>query len=79
MILANRGAVWSVAPDGSVWEPSWGFAAIGSGSPYAYGAAFVAHMDKLDWSAEDIVKAALAAAVEFDAGCGGELRVFRVE
>ena len=78
-ILATASEVWGVSPDGSVWKPTWGFAAIGSGQDIAYGAAYVAHHFRVVDDGEHVVRMAIEAACQFDVGCGGEIRVGSVE
>ena len=75
-ILASATELCGIYGDGSIIRPSWGFLAIGSGSPYAYGAACVARA-LVGGSA--LVDLALRAAVEFNADCGLPLRIIRVE
>lgn len=76
-VLATARAVWGVGSDGSLWEPKWGFVAIGSGQDYAYGAATVLHQGGMP--ADIVLRFAIRAACEFETGCGGEVRVELVE
>jgi ATP-dependent protease HslVU (ClpYQ) peptidase subunit len=76
-ILASADSLCGIYGDGSIIVPSWGFLAIGSGSPYAYGAAF-ALRDYVD-AGRVIVMEALEAAAAFNSDCGGELKLLRVE
>jgi ATP-dependent protease HslVU (ClpYQ) peptidase subunit len=75
-ILACSDGLWGIYGDGSIIVPSWGFLAVGSGHPYAYGAAFAVRA-LVGGSA--LVDLALRAAIEFDGTCGLPLRVVRVE
>ena len=67
--------IWHIGPDmcfapiplGTLW-------AIGSGEEYARGAGYVA-----DGGGRERVEAALAAAILYDQGCGGEPYVARLE
>ena len=71
-ILARRGGLWGVAGEGSVWEPRWGFVAIGSGQAYAYGAALALVGDAQPGY---LVRRACEVAIEFRTDCGGEVVV----
>ena len=79
LLAAKQGHLWVVGSDGSIWQPEWGFAAIGSGYPYAYGAAhalFACSDDHVD--PETLVRAAVEAAICFCADCGGPVQVFSI-
>jgi ATP-dependent protease HslVU (ClpYQ) peptidase subunit len=75
MIAATASTVFHCAGNGVVAEMD--FAAIGSGDEFAYGAWHA--LRGLTLAPHGIVHAALEAACFFDAGCGGELVVERVE
>lgn len=73
VLAARPGELFGIAPDGCIWEPDWGFAAIGSGQDFAYGAA---------WSLKgglvgpaSLVTDAVRAAIAFHCGCGGDVVV----
>jgi ATP-dependent HslUV protease subunit HslV len=63
MIAANSENMYIITGNGDVVEPQHNIAAIGSGGPYAYAAAF-ALMNNTDLSAVDIVKKSLDIAGE---------------
>ena len=74
IIVDPERRVWLVDGSGAMLDMGSQFAAIGSGAPYAYGAAFVypGH------GGEAMVKNALAAACRYDRDCGGALFVGKV-
>lgn len=73
VLAARAGELWCIAPEGSIWRPTWGFAAIGSGQDFAYGAAHALRGHGI--SGDTIVRAAVSAAIEFRSDCGGEVVV----
>jgi ATP-dependent protease HslVU (ClpYQ) peptidase subunit len=69
LILANPGNVWRLC-DTLSFSPNEHYWADGSGQEYALGAMFAMREIK---DAERVLRAGLAAAMEYDAGTGGEI------
>ncbi|MEF3254418.1 MAG: ATP-dependent protease subunit HslV [Deferribacterales bacterium] len=61
MIAANKDNLYIITGNGDVVEPQHGIAAIGSGGPYAYAAAY-ALVNNTDLDAVDIVRKSLEIA-----------------
>jgi len=72
VLVANAHGIFGICSRRSVFEYNK-FYAFGSGEQYALGAMFAAY-DRLE-SAEDIARAGLEAAVEFDSGTGAPIEV----
>jgi len=72
VLVANAHGIFGICSRRSVFEYNK-FYAFGSGEQYALGAMFSAY-DRLE-SAEDIARAGLYAAVEFDSGTGAPIEV----
>src|SRR5271167_4672787 len=77
LIVADRGAMFTVTGVGDVLEPDGGVAAIGSGGHYALAAA-TALMDS-DRSAEEIVRRAMAIAADICVYTNKELTLERLD
>ena len=74
IVLARPDGVAIIDTQFSLLSGIWGLAAEGSGEALAYG---VAHALR-GRPAEEIVRAAVEAAIELDTGCGGEAWVQRL-
>lgn len=61
MIAANKESLYIITGNGDVVEPQHGIAAIGSGGPYAYAAAY-ALLNNTDLNATEIVRKSLEIA-----------------
>lgn len=75
-IVANRHGVFDIHGNLTVWRHKE-YCAIGSGSPYAYGALHVTYDQP--GGTKDIAVGAVEAAVRFDDGCGGPIETFTVK
>ncbi len=75
-LIANRHGVFDVHGNLTVWKHK-DFCAIGSGAPYAYGAAHVLY-EQLG-SAKEIAVRSVEAATRFDDGCGGPVETFMIK
>ena len=65
MIVAYRGRIFTVSPDGAVVETAKGYASIGSGAPYAVAALVgLEHAGVIGLSARERVEIALRTAAE---------------
>lgn len=67
-LIANRHGIFDVHGNMTVWQHDH-FCAIGSGSPYAFGALHVLYDQSR--SARQIATGAVEAAIKYDDGCGG--------
>ncbi len=75
-IVANKHGVFDVHGNLTVWKHKE-FCAIGSGSPYACGAAHA--LNEQLGSAKEIATLSVEAAIRFDDGCGGPVETFAVK
>ncbi len=75
-LVANKHGIFDIHGNLTVWRHKE-FCAIGSGSPYAYGALHVLYNQP--GSAKDIAENAVRAAARFDDGCGGPVETFTVK
>ena len=78
LLAARAGELYAISGDGCIWRPAWGFAAVGSGQDYAYGAAHALLCGRdpsLFVTGEDVVRKAVEAACAFRGDCGGEIDI----
>ena len=72
VLLAKPGNVWAIGSDLSIYPVATGkVIAEGCGYQYAYGAAF----DTADLKPQERIKRMIAAAIEYDPYCGGEIQI----
>lgn len=70
----DPGGIWLLHGSGVAISTGGEFVAVGSGAPYAYGAAFaLSHK-----SAMDVVTGAVSAAYQYDRDCGGKMLVEQI-
>jgi len=74
-VIANRNGIFGVSSNLSVCHYRT-FHAIGSGCDYAFGAMHATYGSR--FSAEEIARTAVEAAIHFDADCGGALVLEKV-
>lgn len=75
-LIANRRGIFYVSSNMSVTKFERYFA-IGSGSNFSMGTMYALY--ELDYTAEEIARKAVEAAITFNVFCGGNIDVFRVE
>jgi ATP-dependent HslUV protease, peptidase subunit HslV len=74
-LIVNRYGIFDVHGNMTVWRHKH-YCAIGCGAPYAYGALHATYDDSSN--ARELAGRAVAAAVRFDDGCGGDTEFFTV-
>ncbi len=75
-LVANRYGIFDVHGNMTVWQHKR-YCAIGSGSPYAYGALHTLYDG--GGGVSGMARRAVEAAVQFDDGCGGPIEVVEVK
>lgn len=79
LIIATKSEVFSVAGNGIVAAPDHGFAAVGSGDDFAYGAAYaIMSVAQGAISGDVICRVAVEAACQYSSDCGGKIVVEKV-
>jgi ATP-dependent HslUV protease, peptidase subunit HslV len=75
-LVANKHGIFDVHGNLTVWRHKE-YCAIGSGSPYAYGALHTTY--DATSSAKSIATTGVEAAIRFDDSCGGDIQVFTLK
>ena len=72
-LAGRRSQLFGIASTGAIFRSDWGFLAIGSGQPYAYGAAWALKGGMI--GPANIVRDAVLAAIAMSCECGGEIQI----